>query len=280
MTAGKGKGRGVVAPPKGKGRKGQKRSTVKPAARSLAPVVDLARERRIADAVAALGDLVGGGAVDAARTRAMLAGELEARPVTDDPDVSTSIRLPGSLLTRADALAALLPVPTGGKLTRSGVIRAALERGLSGLEADAARATSTATPPDLSGVLAELDALRARVEALTVPAPPPKRAGLDPCNVIRPAAEHPGYCRCGHPVAAHVAVYGADGVLVDLRAAPLSELCPILSTVAHVDPLSVACPKCPAAVGFPCLSGGRALVGVVGSPFLPSHPDRLNAARR
>jgi len=228
MTAGKGKGRGVVAPPNGKGRKGQNRSTVKPAARSLAPVVDLARERRIADAVAALGDLLDGGAVDADRTRAMLAGELEARPVSTDPDVSTSLRLPGSLLTRADALAAVLPSPVGVRLNRSGVLRAALERGLSGLEADAARATSTATPPDLSGVLAELDALRARVEALT--------------------------------------------------AAPLSRLTPILSAMAHgPDPLSVACPTCPAAVGSPCLSGGRALDSVVGSPFLPSHPARLDA---
>lgn len=277
--AGKGTGRGVVAPPPPKAGKGRKRATVE--ARPLAPVVDLARERRIAGKVAELRDLLDTGAVDADRTRAMLAGELEARPVTDDPDVSTSIRLPGSLLTRADALAAVLPSPVGVRLNRSGVLRAALERGLSGLEADAARAAPGATPPDLSGVLAELDALRARVEVLTAPAPPPKRAGLDPCNVIRPAAEHPGYCRCGHPVAAHVAVYGADGVLVDLRAAPLSTLTPILSAMAHgPDPLSVACPTCAAVPGAPCLSGGRALDIDVGSPFLPAHLARLNAAKR
>ena len=163
-------------------------------------------------------------------------------------------------------------------MSRSGVIRAALEIGLDTLEA---RVTATVSPPDLSGVLAELDALRARVEVLSLPALPPRLASLDPCNVIRPAAEHPGYCRCGHALAAHVAVYGPDGVLVDLRAAPLSELAPILSAVAHgPDPLSVACPKCAAAVGFPCLSGGRALDSVVGSPFLPSHLDRLNAAKR
>ena len=170
MTAGKGPGkgraRGVVAPPPPKGRKGRKRA---PAAGALAPVVDLARERRIAGKVAELRNLLDTGAVDADRTRAMLAGELEARPVTDDPDVSTSIRLPGSLLTRADALAGMLPGPPGSKLTRSGVIRAALDRGLAALEADAARATSPATPPDLSGVLAELDALRAKVAAMAGP---------------------------------------------------------------------------------------------------------------
>jgi hypothetical protein len=245
--------------------------------------VDLARERRIAGKVAELRDLLDTGAVDAARTRAMLAGDLET-PVADD--VSTTFRLPAAWIARADALTAQLPPPAGGKLTRSNVLRAALERGLDDLEEAVARsndvqehytpmelaimavdalprtpdnadaldalrdqiealspmpppldviaadvaerggkqrsapgpATSTATPPDLSGVLAELDALRARVEALTVPAPPPKRASLDPCNVIRPAAEHPGYCRCGHALAAHVAVYGAGGELVQLRA--------------------------------------------------------------
>lgn len=125
-------------------------------------VVDLARERRICAAVAELRALVAGGAVDADRTRAMLAGELEARPVSTDPDVSTSLRLPGSLLSRADALAAVLPGPPGSKLTRSGVIRAALERGLTALEAEA---TPSPSPPDLSAVLTELDALRARVVA-------------------------------------------------------------------------------------------------------------------
>lgn len=200
MSPPKGTARGVAAGRSSKGRKGRKR------ARAVAPVVDLARERRIAGKVAELQDLLDTGAVDADRTRAMLAGELEARPMTDDPDVSTSIRLPGSLLTRADALAAVLPGPPGSKLTRSGVIRAALERGLSGLEADA-----SSSPPYLSGVLAELDALRARVEALT--------------------------------------------------AAPLSELAPILSAIAHgPDPIGVACPACAAPVGAPCLSGGVELI--------------------
>jgi len=205
----KGAARGVAAGRSSKGRKGRKR------ARAVAPVVDLARERRIAGKVAELRDLLDGGAVDADRTRAMLAGELEARPVSD-PDVSTTLRLPAALLARADELAARIPAPPGGRVSRSNVLRAALDRGLSGLEADAARAR---VPPDLAGLAVELDALRARLAvALTVePAPPPKRASLDPCNVIRPAAEHPGYCRCGHALAAHVAVYGPGGVLVQLR---------------------------------------------------------------
>ncbi len=189
--AGKGTGRGVVAPPPPKAGKGRKRATVE--ARPLAPVVDLARERRIAGKVAELRDLLDTGAVDADRTRAMLAGELEARPVSTDPDVSTSIRLPGSLLTRADALAAVLPSPVGVRLNRSGVLRAALERGLSGLEADAARMATT--PPDLSAVLAELDAMRAeldamRVKVLALSGPP------DPLSVTCPACNAAPGSRC------------------------------------------------------------------------------------
>jgi len=165
-----------VAPPPPKVRNGRKRA---PVARELAPVIDLARERRIAAVVAELRDLVDGGAVDADRTRAMLAGELETCPVTDDPDVSTSIRLPGSLLTRADALAALLPGPPGSKLTRSGVIRAALERGLSGLEGDAERAVRPAGTSDLSAIAADLEALRVRLDiALAAP----DRAAGDPAD--------------------------------------------------------------------------------------------------
>lgn len=124
-------------------------------------VVDLAQERRIAAAITELRDLVVGGAVDGARARAMLAGELETRPVSD-ADVSTTFRLPGALLARADELAARLPAPPGVKLSRSSVLRAALERGLSGLEADAAR--TGLPPPDLAGLAVELDALRARVD--------------------------------------------------------------------------------------------------------------------
>ena len=173
MTAGrgpgKGKARGVVAPLTSKGRKGPNRSTVKGSPSNGSTVVDLAKERRIAAALAELGDLVTGGAVDEGRTRAMLAGELEARPVSDAADVSTTLRLPAAVLARADELAARLPPPPGGRVSRSNVLRAALDRGLAALEADAARATSPATPPDLSGVLAELDTLRAKVAAMAGP---------------------------------------------------------------------------------------------------------------
>lgn len=46
---------------------------------------------------------------------------------------------------------------------------------------------------------------------------------------------------------------------------------------SHVDPTSVACPACVAAVGSPCFDGGYALDTELGSPFLPAHPERLDA---
>ena len=295
MSPPKGTARGVAAGRSSKGRKGRKR------ARAVAPVVDLARERRIAGKVAELRDLVSGGAVDAARTRAMLAAELEARPVTDDPDVSTSIRLPGSLLTRADALAAVLPSPVGVRLNRSGVLRAALERGLSGLEEDRRRALRP--PPDLAVALAELiakheaharaadafaerrayiDAELAAVLAETPAEDVAVRAALAKVMASRKAREVRVSTLLGPDLSGVLAELDALRARVEaLTAAPLSELAPILSAVAHgPDPLSVACPKCAAVPGAPCLSGGRALDIDAGSPFLPSHPDRLNAARR
>lgn len=170
--AGKGSGRGTGAPPPSKGKAGRFRATVKGSPSKLAPVVDLARERRISAAVAELRDLVDGGAVDEGRTRAMLAGTLEARAVSDPADVSTTLRLPAALLARADELAARLTPPPGGRVSRSNVLRAALERGLSAMETDAGPVDggSVATAPDLRGLLAELDALRAKVAgALALP---------------------------------------------------------------------------------------------------------------
>lgn len=143
------------------------------------------------------------------RADAVAAAELE------DADVSTTLRLPSSLLVRADTLAGLLPAPPGGRVSRSGVLRAALERGLTGLEVDTRRAA--APPPDLLTLATELESLRSRLAVALAVEPPPKRANLEPCNVIRPSAEHPGYCRCGHAMIEHVAVYGADGELVQLR---------------------------------------------------------------
>lgn len=129
-------------------------------------------------------------------------------------DAATTLRLPAVLLARADNLTARLPAPAGGKLSRSNVLRAALDRGLTDLEVEVTRPTS---PPDLAALAAEVDALRLRIEALSTPAPAPNRASLEPCNVIRPAAGHAGYCRCGHAMTEHVAVYGAAGELVQLR---------------------------------------------------------------
>lgn len=54
----------------------------------------------------------------------------------------TTLRLPESLLKRADALAELMPADTGstsGKLVRSQVLRKALELGLAELEGEHAK---------------------------------------------------------------------------------------------------------------------------------------------
>ena len=75
----------------------------------------------------------------AARTRAMLAGALSA-PDLEDPtmpnDVPTSLRLPAELLSRAEALVARVTAASGLVVTRSQVVRLALERGLAALEAE------------------------------------------------------------------------------------------------------------------------------------------------
>ena len=73
------------------------------------------------------------------------------------------------MLARIDAVAARLPPPPGGKVSRSNVLRAALDRGLSSLEADTARPTSPAGPANIADLLAELDALRAKVAAMADP---------------------------------------------------------------------------------------------------------------
>ena len=113
--------------------------------------------RRKAALWAELSALLSSGGVDSARTRAMLAGSLESAL----SDVSCTFRCPAALIERADALAAL--PPSGGEtVNRSGVLRAALAAGLTVLEQ-----RSKAQPADLAGVLAELDAMRARVAAVT-----------------------------------------------------------------------------------------------------------------
>lgn len=114
-----------------------------------------------------------------------------APPGSVSGDVSTTFRLPAAMLAHADLLARTLRPPPGGKLTRSNVLRAALERGLIELEHDlvndiddtirrrsgnselpsleevGAEIDSRNVAADLAAVLAELDAMRARVAALT-----------------------------------------------------------------------------------------------------------------
>lgn len=160
-----------MSPPRGPRRPTSKRT------RKGAPV-DLARERRIRSALGELAALVDSGAVDPERTRAYVAGELPGAPVSDADDVPTSLRLPRALVARLDALAARLGAdPTlaaafGGRVSRSAVLRAALDRGVSALEADA-RPGGAGGPVDAAAVLAELDALRVKVAALVGADGPP-----------------------------------------------------------------------------------------------------------
>lgn len=131
----------------------------------MGAVADLARERRIRGKLDELAGLLARGEVNPERTRAMLAGELdaEARRMDDDEALGTSIRLPRDLLARADALADARNARTGERASRSAVLRLALERGIAALEREAAE---LARPPTKAAILAELAALRARVEAL------------------------------------------------------------------------------------------------------------------
>ena len=93
----------------------------------------MSRARTPTDALEELAGMVRDGAVDHDRTRAFLEGERE---------VPTSMRLPASLLAYADALAPRLaghPALAGRaseRVSRSAVLRAAMERGLGELLRD------------------------------------------------------------------------------------------------------------------------------------------------
>lgn len=80
-------------------------------------------------------------------------------------DVTTTIRSPRALMDRLDVLARR----NGGMRTQSDVIRWALTRGVETLEAELQVSPPLPVVSDLSSVLAELDALRARVAALSGP---------------------------------------------------------------------------------------------------------------
>lgn len=163
MTAGgrrPGRGKGASKSSRGRKAAGTGTATEAPA--------DLARERRVRGALAELRALLDTGEVDPERTRAMLAGELEAAPVDAD-DVPTSIRAPRALLERAEALAASLPT----RPSRSAVLRMALERGMAELEAEARGLPA----PVAAELRAEIEELRRRVEALEGASVPPSHGG-------------------------------------------------------------------------------------------------------
>ena len=113
-----------------------------------ADVVNLARERRVRATVAELRGLLDSDPGLAERTSAMLGGalpcpDLEVSPMADDR-VSLTIRVPDSYLDRSDALLDKLdklyrgPDPLGlwdsVRMSRSLVLRVALDRGLADLE--------------------------------------------------------------------------------------------------------------------------------------------------
>jgi hypothetical protein len=109
--------------------------------------------------------LLDSGEVDPHRTGAMLAGDLEAVPMSgSDDETPTTIRAPATLLRRAEALVDRLPPAPGstGRASRSAVLRRALELGIAALEAEAeGLPTETATD-----IRTALDDLRARVRRL------------------------------------------------------------------------------------------------------------------
>lgn len=80
-------------------------------------------------------------------------------------DVTTTIRAPRTLMDRLDVLAR----KNGGMRTQSDVIRWALTRGVEALEIEMQVPPPAPGASDLPSVLAELDALRARVAALSGP---------------------------------------------------------------------------------------------------------------
>ncbi len=118
----------------------------------------MTRRRPPEEALEELAGMVSGGAVDLARTAAFLEGERE---------VPTSMRLPGRLLARADALAPLLEEHpafasrVASRVSRSAVLRAALERGLEALERDTGKG-----PPPRAEILAALAVIQRFTEAL------------------------------------------------------------------------------------------------------------------
>jgi hypothetical protein len=120
----------------------------------------MTRRREPTEALEELAGMVAEGKVDPTRTAAYLEGERE---------VPTSMRLPARLLARVDALAPFLEghpafaSRVSSRVSRSAVLRAALERGLDALEADPGKG-----PPKRAEVRAALDVITRWAEHLEV----------------------------------------------------------------------------------------------------------------
>ena len=155
--------------------------------------VDLARVRA---ALARLDALVASGALDPDRTARWMAGDLEeGPPMTTSDDVPTSVRLPRALLDRAEALAPKLErnpeiramvSPRG--VSRSIVLRLAVERGIAALEGDAEPVAPLRDPRALRESLmvmrAHVDRLMMEVAEMEAPPSP-----ADPCPQPSTVAE-------------------------------------------------------------------------------------------
>jgi hypothetical protein len=122
-------------------------------------VVGSPRERRLRGLLGEWGALLAAGAVEAGRTEALLAGTLEAAAPMDE--TPTTLRLPRDLLDRAERLAED-GLGTGARVSRSLVLRRAVELGLDALDSAAGDLSPTAA----AEVRAELADLRRRVEDL------------------------------------------------------------------------------------------------------------------
>ena len=127
------------------------------------PPADLARERRIRGKLDELSALLEGGALNPDRTRAYLAGELEAVPMNENDETPISVRLPRSVIAVADDLAERRAARTGERVSRSAVLRLAIERGIASLQREAAELDA---PSTRAAILEELATLRDRVAGM------------------------------------------------------------------------------------------------------------------
>lgn len=103
-------------------------------------MTDLDRERGIRGSLDELRALLASDPDLAARTAAMLDGELPCPALEEPMDPTLTIRLPEEIMARADALIPALEadpaIRAHGRVTRSTAIRIAILRGLDALEAD------------------------------------------------------------------------------------------------------------------------------------------------